>query len=151
MVSLPARRAAALVLAAFAAAGCIRLVPPPVERPPAVLERLILCAAVTPRDGWADPSAEKAVFHKGEDASVYAFLSFGNLVGEHALVWKWFGPDRAIYRATEPISVGAAGKAYDAYIAWDRIYVSDDKESGAWTAAVFLDGALLAVKSFEIK
>jgi hypothetical protein len=151
---IPARRAGALVLgtlAALWAAACIRLVPPPVERPPAVLERLILCATVTPRDGWAEPSTGKAVFRKGEDANVFSFLAFKDLVGEHALVWKWFGPAGALYRATDPIAVGAAGRAFDTYIAWDRIYVSDDKADGKWTAAVFLDGALLAVKTFEIK
>ena len=131
--------------------GCIRLTPTPVERPEAVLDRMIFCPAVTPKDGWAEPAAEKTVFLKGEGGSVYSFLGFRDLRGAHVLIWKWFGPSQSLYRATDPIPIGADGKAYESYIAWDRIFVSEEKDIGEWTAAVFLDGALLAAKSFEIR
>ena len=145
------RRLGVLLLAALSAAACIRLTPTPVERPAAVLERMIFCSAVTPNDGWAEPTGDKVDFKKGEDASVYSFLAFRDLQGAHTLTWRWFRPSRTLYRATDPIPVGADGKVYESYIAWDRLFVSEDKETGEWTAAVFLDGALLAVKSFEIK
>jgi hypothetical protein len=155
MAKVPARcprfrRPGVLVLAALAAA-CIRLTPTPVERPAAALERMIFCPAVTPKDGWAEPAAEKSIYVKSEGGSVYSFLEFRDLRGAHALIWKWFGPSRSLYRATDPVPIGADGKAYDSYIAWDRIFISEEKAAGEWTTAVFLDGTLLAAKTFEIR
>ena len=145
------RNGLALLAAVLTASSCIRLTPTPVERPAAVLERMIFCSAVMPKDGWAEPAGDKVVFKKGEDASVYSFLAFRDLQGAHTLTWRWFGPSRTLFRATDPIPVGADGKFYQSYIAWDRLFVSEDKETGEWTVAVFLDGALLAAKSFEIR
>jgi len=47
--------------------------------------------------------------------------------------------------------VGEEGKIFERYIAWDVIYISEDKEKGAWTVAVFMDDKVIAVKDFEIK
>jgi hypothetical protein len=69
----------------------------------------------------------------------------------YSLFWKWYAPSRRLYRVTDKISVGEEGKIFERYIAWDVIYVSEDKESGVWTVAVFMDDKVIAVKDFEIK
>ncbi len=49
------------------------------------------------------------------------------------------------------LAVGEAGKAFERYVAWDTIFVSDDKEPGTWRVAVFLDERLLVSGRFEVK
>ena len=141
----------ALLPAVLLSACAIRFKYPEIEEPSAVLERMVCCAAIEERGGWAECVDGKTVFVKGSDAGVHAFVSFRELRGAHTLGWKWYDPSGRLYRATDPIGVGSENVAYDTYIAWDRIAVSDDKEDGRWTVAVFIDGALLVSREFEIK
>jgi hypothetical protein len=143
--------AGTLFLGILGFGGCIRLKPAVLEQPKAILGSMIFCSSVEQKEGWAKPSAEQTAFSRDSDSSVYAFLGFRDLRGTHTLLWKWFDPGRKLYRATEPIALGEESKAFESYFAWDRIFASEDKRSGTWTVAVFLDNKLLAVKSFEIK
>jgi len=146
------RYAALLAIGIGLAAGCIRFTPASgLKPPPAILERMVLCASISQKDKWADPLGEKTVFKKGEDANAIAFLSFRDFHGGHTLVWKWYDPARRLYRASDGIAVGEDGKVYEKYIAWDMIYVSGEKADGIWNVAVFMDGILLVSKEFEIK
>lgn len=145
-------RAALLAIGIGLAAGCIRFTPVSgLKPPPAILDRMVLCAAINQKDNWADPAGEKTVFKKGEDANAISFLNFRDFHGRHTLVWKWYDPARRLYRASDGIAVGEDGKVYEKYIAWDMIYVSEEKADGTWTVAVFMDGILLVSKEFEIK
>ena len=150
MIKLAGRVALLAVILAVVS-GCVRFTPPPLDEPPVVLDRLLFCVSVQPKYGWAEPVEEKAVFVKGRDAAVSAFLALRALRGAHTLSWKWYAPSQAIYRAADKIAVGEDGKAFERYIAWDTIFVSDDKEPGTWTVAVFLDETLLVNGRFEIK
>lgn len=125
--------------------------PPALEDPAVVFDRIVLSSGLNQKADWAEPVGEKTRFEKGADPSVYAFLSFGEVRGAYALLWKWYDPSRNLYRATEAIGLGAEGRVHDRYIAWDVITISDDKPTGQWTVAVFLDGDLIASKDFEIK
>ena len=131
--------------------ACVRFVPPALADPAVVFDRIVLSSGLNQKADWAEPVGEKTRFEKGADPSVYAFLSFGEVRGAHALLWKWYDPSRNLYRATEAIGLGAEGRVHDRYIAWDVITISDDKPTGQWTVAVFLDGDLIASKDFEIK
>lgn len=143
--------AALLLIALAAVPACVRFTPPRLEEPPVVLERLLFCASVLPKDGWAEPVDEKTTFVKGTDPGVSAFLALRSLRGAHTLSWKWYGPSKILYRAADRISVGEEGKAFETYIAWDSILVDNDKETGTWTVAVFLDDRLLVSGRFEMK
>ncbi len=145
-------RAAFLIVGIGLAAGCIRFTPASgLKPPPAILDRMVLCASINQKNNWADPVGEKTVFKKGEDANTISFLNFRDFHGGHTLVWKWYDPARRLYRASDGIAVGEDGKVYEKYIAWDMIYVSEEKADGTWTVAVFMDGILLVSKEFEIK
>ena len=125
--------------------------PPALEGPDVVFDRIVFSSGLSQKAGWAEPVGEKTRFEKGVDPAAYAFLSFGEVRGAHTLLWKWYDPQRSLYRATEPIGLGAEGKVHDRYIAWDVIQISTDKPAGLWTVAVFLDGNLIVSKDFEIK
>jgi hypothetical protein len=146
------RRSSALaVLALLLAAACVKFKPPDLDEPAAVLERFLFCASVEQKEDWAEPGPAKSVFTAEAEGQVFAFVGFADLRGAHTLAWKWYGPTRKLERAPEAIKIGEEGKSYESYIAWDAIAVTPDRARGAWTVAVFLDEALLAAKSFEIK
>lgn len=141
----------ALLPALLFSSCAIRFKFPELVEPAAALERMVCCGAIEQKDDWAACVDEKSVFVKGTDPGVYSFVSFRELRGAHTLSWKWYDPSRRLYRATDPIEIGGENIAYETYIAWDRIAVSDDKENGRWTVAVYIDGGLLAAGEFEIK
>ena len=140
-----------IILICFLAAACVRFVPTALEGPAVVFDRIVFSAGLDQKDGWAKPAGEKRRFDKGTDPNVYAFLGFGELRGVHTLSWKWYDPSRQLYRTTDPIDIGEAGKVFERYIAWDVIVVLDDKPNGIWTVAVFMDGRLIGSNDFEIK
>jgi hypothetical protein len=52
---------------------------------------------------------------------------------------------------TDSITIGKQGLVFSAYIAWDQIYLFEEKENGTWTVAVFMDDRLLASREFTIQ
>jgi hypothetical protein len=152
MHPLPGLKAAPVLLLLALGAACVRFFPAPeTEPPPLTLERHILCAALERRDGWAEPGWDRRVFDAGRDETVVSFIEFRQLSGVHALAWKWYDPGRALYRSTEPITVGEAGRVFGAYIAWDEIAITKETAKGIWTAAVFADGGLAGIRTFEVR
>jgi hypothetical protein len=148
---MTSKLALALVPALLFSSCAIRFKYPDLEEPEAVCERMVCCGSIEEKSGWAESVDEKTAFAKGTDPAVYSFVSFKELRGAHTLSWKWYDPSRRLYRATDPIGIGGRERAFDRYIAWDKIAVSDDKENGSWTVAVFLDDRLLVSREFEIK
>jgi len=121
------------------------------EYPVYILETHILSAEVKVQNDWAEPAEAKAVFKKGADKSVFSFIRLKNMLGEHKLFWKWYDPSGKLYRLTEAIAIGKPGRVFATYIAWDQIFLFEDKENGTWTVAVFMDDRLLASKEFTIQ
>jgi len=132
--------------------GCLRLKRAEALKDPAfVLERHLLCADLKIQAGWAEPSESKSDFKKGSDKNVFSFICLKAMVGEHRLYWKWYDPSRRLYRQTEPITIGKGGQVFETYIAWDQIFLFEEKASGTWTVAVFIDDRLLVSKEFGIQ
>jgi hypothetical protein len=144
-------RLAALAFLLAAAAACVKFTPPALEEPAAVLERFLFCATVEQKEDWAEAGPARSAFAPAEDGQVYAFVEFRDLRGLHALAWKWYVPSGKLRRAPEAISIGEEGKSFASYIAWDAVSLDSEMERGTWTVALFLDGALLAEKRFEVR
>ena len=141
-----------LLVSFFFITACFQLKPDkPIDLPSTVLERAVLCGKITVKEDWADPSDEKSVFIKGQDTRIYSFLSFKNVREEHSLVWKWYDPYNRVYRSTDKIKIGKGKKHFEKYIAWDNIFLFQEKEVGKWRVAIFLDDVLLETIEFEIK
>jgi hypothetical protein len=138
------------LLVAFS--GCIRWKPArPLVLPPLSLENFITCEEVVHQEESPEPAGNKAVFARGEESRACAFLRFENIRGEHYLVWKWYGPKGRLYRASDEVRIGEADNYFEKFMAWDNIFLSEDKEPGQWKVAVFLDGKFLESRSFEVK
>ena len=140
-----------LIFVLFDMEACIRFRPTALEEPTALLARAVLCNRVDAQNGWAEPSPNQKVFTKGKDNHVFYFLELRDIGGVHTLFWKWYDPSRKLFRAAEKISIGENGKVFEKYIAWDQISVTEEKENGVWTVAVFLDDKLFASREFEIR
>jgi len=141
-----------LICALFWTSSCIRFTRSAALQDPAfVLEQGILCADLKMQNDWAEPAEDKTVFKKGTDKNVFSFIRLKAMLGEHKLFWKWYDPSRRLYRVTDPITIGKEGQAFEKYIAWDQIYLFEEKENGTWTVAVFVDDRLLVSKEFVIQ
>jgi hypothetical protein len=141
-----------LISVLVGALSCIRFTRSAALQDPAfVLEQGILCADLKMQDDWAEPAEVKTIFRKGTDKNVFSFIRLKSMLGEHKLFWKWYNPARRLYRVTDPITIGKEGQAFEKYIAWDQIYLFEEKENGTWTVAVFMDDRLLVSKEFVIQ
>jgi hypothetical protein len=119
--------------------------------PSPALEKSVMCERVDVKDDWAHPTDEKVIFVKGEDKRIHSFLSFRNVKDEHVLEWKWYDPQNRVYRSSKRIKIGKKGHYFEKYIAWDVIFLFEEKETGKWKTAIFLDGRLLDTVEFEIR
>ena len=140
-----------MILGLFNIEACIRFRPTALEEPTELLSRTVLCNRVDAQNGWAEPSPDQKVFKKGKDNQVFCFLELRDIGGVHTLFWKWYDPSRKLFRAAEKISIGENGKVFDNYIGWDQISITEEKENGVWTVAVFLDDKLFASRELEIR
>lgn len=141
-----------LVVMLVAVPACIRLTrAAALEQPSYILETCLCSAEIIIQDDWAQPAEPKTIFQKGTDKNVFSFLRLKDMIGEHKIVWKWYEPSGKLYRQTDPITVGKEGLVFAAYIAWDQIYLFEEKENGTWTVAIFIDGRLLASREFRIE
>jgi hypothetical protein len=130
--------------------GCVRFTPSVLRAPDVFLEKIVFCQSVEVRDGTAAASPAADSFHRARDESIYCYIELGELRGAHELQWRWYAPAGELMRRSDRIEVGEAGKTFARFLAWDRISVHPESEGGAWSAAVFLDGVLLASRRFEI-
>jgi hypothetical protein len=134
------------------APACIRFTrAAALEQPAYVLETYLLSAEMKVQNDWAEPAEEKTAFKKGTDKNVFSFIRLKDMLGEHKILWKWYDPSGKLYRMTDAISIGKADQMFEKYIAWDQIYLFQEKDNGTWTVAVFLDDRLLASREFTIQ
>jgi len=139
---------AALVLLS----SCVRIMPRTVSEPPAVvLDRHLLCAAIERTEDWVDASVDRNIFLLGRDEAVYSVLFFEEIRGAHTIVWKWYDPAGQLVVASDPVAVGAEGRVFDRYVAWDRKPLAEENKPGFWTVAVFIDERLAGTREFELR
>jgi hypothetical protein len=132
--------------------ACLQFKPDKIPSLPSpVLEKSVVCGGIEMKDNWAYPIDEKVIFIKGEDKRIYSFLSFKNVKDVHFLEWKWYDPQNRIYRSGKKIKIGKKRQYFEKYIAWDAIFLFEEKEIGKWRTAIFLDGKLTAIVEFEIR
>jgi len=132
--------------------ACLQFKPDKIPSLPSpALEKSVLCARIEEKEDWAYPIDEKVIFVKGEDKRIYSFLSFKNVKDEHLLEWKWYDPQNRVYRSSKRIKIGKKGQYFKKYIAWDSIFLFEEKEAGKWRTAIFLDGRLSDTVEFEIR
>jgi hypothetical protein len=142
----------AAVVFVWVTSSCIRFTrAATLEQPAYVLETHLLSAEVKVQNDWAEPAEAKAVFKKRTDNNVFSFIRLKDMLGEHTLFWKWYEPSGKLYRLTDAITIGKVGQMYETYIAWDQIFLFEEKENGTWTVAVFMDDWLLASREFTIQ
>jgi hypothetical protein len=142
----------AAVVFVWVTSSCIRFTrAATLEQPAYVLETHLLSAEVKVQNDWAEPAEAKAVFKKGTDNNVFSFIRLKDMLGEHTLFWKWYEPSGKLYRLTDAITIGKVGQMFETYIAWDQIFLFEEKENGTWTVAVFMDDRLLASREFTIQ
>lgn len=119
-------------------------------QPVYILETRPLSAEAKVQNDWAEAAEAKAIFKKGTDKNVFSFIRLKDMLGERKLFWKWYDPSGKLYRLTDAITIGKQGQVFATYIAWDQIYLFEEKENGTWTVAVFMDDRLLASREFTI-
>lgn len=89
-----------------------------------------------------------------EDATAVMWVKLRDIEGPHTLRWEWYDPQGRLYYTTDDYRINRDGRLRRFHIAWHRIAIKGDKAEtlpGIWTVKVFLDGKVVATRSFEIK
>jgi hypothetical protein len=144
------RKAGAWAAAVLMSAACVRFKPAALAPPAWFLERCFICPRIDVSGGVAEPYAEQELFRGGEPFAVFCFAELGRLRGRHLLQWRWYAPSGALMRRSGELGVGEEGPEPVRCRTWDELRLEAGSERGAWTAAVFLDGLLLAVREFRV-
>ncbi len=149
-VKSTARKAGAWLAAVLLSTACVRFTPAALDPPSWFLERCFICPRIDVSADEAEPYAEQGNFRGGEPLAVFCFLELGGLRGRHIVQWRWYAPSGALMRRSGELGVGDAGPEPVRCRTWDELRLESGGERGLWTAAVFLDGLLLAVREFRV-
>ncbi len=102
------------------------------------------------KDEWAYPSNRKKLFDNNTDEWVFCFVELRSLASEHSLSWKWYDSKGYLYKESPEIKI-EAGENKKNVIAWDKIKLDEEIESGEWTVVILLDRRPVDKKNFEIR
>ncbi len=139
----------------FSCGGCIsfRIIPSyPVE---GYVERIDLCTGINEEDEskLLVPLDIRAEFSAAED-NILCFLALKNINRKIQLRWKWYAPDKTLFRDSENVIINEEESQLETLSAYDELHLNfREKETtvGLWTVVGFLDNQLVARRIFEVK
>ena len=137
----------------FVCGGCItfRIIPPyPVE---GYIESVSLCKGIDEREELLIPLDIRAEFSSNDD-NIFCFLALKNIDRKIQLQWKWYAPDKVLFRDSENVVINEEESQLETLFAYDELLLNlreKDSVVGLWTVVVLLDNQLIARRIFEIK
>lgn len=119
------------------------------EEPDLFLEYLALSRQI-------DAAGEHEALPVGETLEisadpVYCVLKVRHITRRLRLQWRWYGPDRRLYKTSLPLEVNAKGVYLAHFIAWDELPPADfTARPGHWTVVVTVDDEMRWVQDFTL-
>ena len=117
------------------------------------LDEAIIAKSVTKKDN-AVIAAEPANTFTSDDQQAIMLVKLKDVSGKRALRWEWYDPSGNLYYKTEDYKINADGRVRQSSTSWHTLGIKDEKAAalpGKWQVKVFLDGAPVASKEFELK
>jgi len=115
-----------------------------------ILEKIEFCPSVE-----ESPDVMRSVGPKDEfgqdDRQICCLIKVRVVSKSLTLRWRWYSPEKELWRDTGEVQVNTEGKSIDAVSAYDLISRdTDELAKGAWTVAVFINGHLAGRRAFKI-
>jgi hypothetical protein len=115
------------------------------------IDRIEICANVEDDGDVLRPVEEKQEF-PGTDASVYCFVKIQEITKKTSLRWRWYSPDKKLWRDTGDIIVNSEESYLEFLTAYDLLVAENEKlKQGEWTVIVLIDQHLAGKRKFTIK
>jgi hypothetical protein len=130
--------------------GCISFKVEPLSAPPQVLHEVILCREIDESKELLEPGDAWTEFRANRDP-VFCFLHLKEVAQKVVLKWKWYSPDKKIFKESEEAVINSEEIYLEAITAYDRI----DPDvlagrQGMWSVSIFLNDVLLTRLSFKV-
>ena len=114
------------------------------------LELFEICRGVTETRETLAPDEPCTEFTE-KDSRIYGFIKVRNAAGGIELRWKWYSPDKKLWKDTGEIAVSEGTEGLYSITAYDFLRTDDENiPQGEWTVAVFVNNVLAGRKTFRI-
>ena len=131
--------------------GCISFKIDPLPEPEREIREITLCAEINETRELLQPGEETVEFREGRD-TVFCFLYLAEVAETLTLQWRWYSPDRALFRESQEVRVNEEATYLEAVTAYDKIDPGSLVERpGEWSVAVFVNRVFLGRRQFLVR
>ncbi len=129
--------------------GCISFKIEPLSDPARILHEVTLCREIDESKELLEPGDALAEFRTNRDP-VICFLYLKDVAQKLELKWKWYSPDKTLFKESEEAVINREEIYLEAVTAYDRIEPEElANHPGQWSVSIFLNDALLTRVSFK--
>ncbi|MGB2906234.1 MAG: hypothetical protein WBB73_03985 [Candidatus Aminicenantaceae bacterium] len=130
--------------------GCVSFKVEPLPDPARILQEVTLCREIDESQVLLEPGEAVAEFRAGKDP-VICFLYLKDVAQEVVLKWKWYSPDKILFKESDEVVINQEETYLEAVTAYDRIEPGALMEhQGQWSVSIFLNDVLLTRLSFKV-
>jgi len=134
----------------WGASSCISFKVESLPDPALVVREVTLCREIDESRELLEPGEAVTEFRAGKD-SVICFLHLEEVAQRVGLKWKWYAPDKTLYKESDQVVINRDEIYIEAVTAYDMISPdSPAEQQGLWSVAVFMNDVLLARLTFRI-
>lgn len=96
------------------------------------------------------PKTAKVVFAP-DVPDIFCFIKLESVSQRIKLYWLWYNPDGLLAKRSKEVIVDPEDKYLELVTAYDRLTLGKEpRKPGQWKAAVFVNDALIATRTFQI-
>jgi len=113
---------------------------------------LVTCKGLNKTADRIDPVQPTEQFWT-TDKQVVSIVRFQHVLKQHAVRWRWYGPDGKLYVESADLPVTPTGKYHRLFYGTHRVLVAGERAmlyTGQWKVVVYLNGAVAATGSFTL-
>jgi len=115
-----------------------------------ILEKIDFCSAVKEGPDILK-AAESIDAFDSDDQRIYCLIKVWIVPGPMTLRWKWYSPERTLWRDTGEVEVALEPKPVSSITAYDRVPTGPGTlAKGTWTVVIFLNGHFAGRRSFQL-
>lgn len=114
------------------------------------LELFFFCENVQIKGDVLEAAEEKNKFFTNTK-NICSFVKITDIDRQIRLRWKWYSPDKKLFRDTQEVTANVNNKYIAVLTAFDELKVSHNpKYEGLWTVVIYFNGRLAASKTFTL-
>lgn len=115
------------------------------------VESIHLCKGMEESGDLLKPVDIQSDFTSKED-HINCFIKLKDVSIKIRLRWKWYSPDRKMFRDTGDVIVNQDEKYIEVVTAYDMLQLKpESKNEGQWTVVVFMNDKFIGRKTFQVR